>query len=565
MNRLPFFHKAKGADLNFRSSPIANSRGLLIGVVVAITGFFLVLFLRLFQLAVVKNSYFRQVAEDNHTRSLIIEAQRGKIFDRKGFIIAKNSVPDLHLLDARIESPRIYYDGMTMGSLIGYRQIADTNDMKNNRCQIPLQLGDRIGKKGVESLYDCQLRGRNGKKMVEINARGKLLYSSTIEPAVSGEDIRLALDLELQKAAYQQVKDQKAAIVVLNPYSGEILALVSTPSFDPQDFEDGRTNILQSYLHHDAQPLFDRATMGTYPPGSIFKLIVAVAGLEEKKIDEKTLFEDKGILEAGPLKFGNWYFLQYGKTEGMVDLVKAIQRSNDIYFYQAGEATGPENIKKWALRFGLGRKTGIGLEEAEGLVPSPFWKEETLKERWYLGDSYNFSIGQGYTLVTPLQTALATAVFANNGYLCQPQLLKNQAPRCRKLPIGDKNLALIKEGMRLACATGGTGWPLFEFRIQNLEFRINKLQGLTGEKRVSVEASLDRDPLAWKNIPVACKTGTAESQSKDKDPHAWFTAYAPADKPEILVTVLIENGGQGSDVAAPIAKEIFQTYFERSQ
>ncbi|MCL4375101.1 penicillin-binding transpeptidase domain-containing protein [Patescibacteria group bacterium] len=565
MNRLPFFHKAKITDLNFRTAAIADSRRWLIGMAVVVVAIFLVLFLRLFQLTIVKHAYFQQTAEDNHNRALIIEAQRGRITDRKGFVIAQNTPPDLHALEARIPSSRTYYDGMIMGNLIGYRQIADAADMENNDCRIPLQLGDKIGKKGVEALYDCRLRGRNGKKLVEVNAQGKLLHSITVEPAQPGSNIQLAIDLELEKAAYEQIKDKRAAVVVLDPPTGAVLAMVSTPSFDPQDFENGAAEAVQSYLNDPAQPLFNRATAGTYPPGSIFKLMVAIAGLEEKKIDAATQFEDKGILQAGPLKFGNWYFLQYGKTEGMVDLVKAIQRSNDIFFYQAGEAAGPDAIKKWALRFGLGKKTGIGLEEAEGLVPSPFWKQETLKDRWYLGDSYNLAIGQGYTLVTPLQIALATAAFANNGYLCQPQLLKNQPSRCEKLPVSGTNLSLIQEGMRRACATGGTGWPLFDYKIKNLEFRSSQTRGLTGEKLASVEAALDKNPQAWEALPVACKTGTAETHGQDSNPHAWFTAYAPADNPQIVVTVLVENAGQGSDVAAPIAKQILTTYFERSQ
>jgi len=540
MNKLPFFHKGQNKDLNFQDAPAADKRIALSGLALIIGGLFLALFVRLFQLTIVKGSYYRRLAEENHTRVLIIEPARGTIVDRKGFVIAQNTLPDIKSLSDRIISNRQYFGGEAIGPLVGYRQVADQNDMKNNQCRIPLQLGDKIGKKGVEEIFDCRLRGRAGKKMIETDAHGKMLYMSTIEPALSGEKIQLALDLDLQKTAFNLIKDQRAAVIVMKPQNGEVFALVSSPSFDPQDFENANPGAVNHYLKDPHQPLFDRATSGTYPPGSLFKLIVAAAGLEEGKITKDTLFEDKGILEAGPLKFGNWYFLQYGKTEGIVDLVKAIQRSNDIYFYQAGQATTPELIKKWALRFGLGKTTGIGLDEAEGLIPSPFWKEATLKDRWYTGDTYNFAIGQGYTLVTPLQMAAVTSAFASGGYLCKPQLLKNGPANCQKLPIAQKNLDLIKKGMTAACATGGTGWPLFNFKVQSSKLKVEEM-------------------------PVACKTGTAEAQSKDKNPHAWFTAYAPADKPEIVVTVLIENAGQGSDVAAPIAKEIFRTYFERNE
>ena len=226
----------------------------------------------------------------------------------------------------------------------------------------------------------------------------------------------------------------------------------------------------------------------------------------------------------------------------MVDVIKAIRRSNDIFFYKIGALLTPTKIKKWAEIFGYGTKTGLGLDEAEGLIPSLFWKEEVIKDRWYLGDTYNLSIGQGYLLVTPLQVTQATAVFANGGYLCKPQLLKvpstasasKDKQNCKKLPISKKTLDLVRQGMKETCLAGGTGWPFFDFKPE-----------------------------------VGCKTGTAESQSKETSPHAWFTVFAPYDPsaggPEIVLSVLVEEAGQGSDVAAPIAKEILKAYFERSE
>jgi penicillin-binding protein 2 len=224
-----------------------------------------------------------------------------------------------------------------------------------------------------------------------------------------------------------------------------------------------------------------------------------------------------------------------------VDLVKAIKRSNDIYFYKVGEKLGPVDLKIWADRFGFGKKTDIGIDEAEGLIPSSFWKEDVLKEKWYLGDTYNLSIGQGYMLSTPLQVARMTSVFANNGYLCAPQLLKTtDTKHCINLHISEKTLRLIKEGMKEACAPGGTGWPFFDFKVQRAD---NK-----------------SEPIA-----VECKTGTAEAHADSKHPHAWFTIFAPAENPEIVVTVLVEESGQGSDIGGPIAKEILKSYFEREQ
>ncbi len=548
MNRLPFFQKGDSKGLHFISSDNKLVENTFFAYIILIFLFIIVLFLRLFQLTIVKGSYYRTLSEQNRLREIVIEAPRGEIVDRKGFVIAQSLNPNVNqkiepgLLNnnQKIISKRIYHSPESIAPLIGYRQIADVNDLKNDTCQIKLQLGSRTGKKGVEKLFDCELRGQQGKKLVEIDAQGHYLKTVDIIPPIPGDNIQLALDFELQKKAYELVKNVKAAIVVTNPKTGEILASVSSPSFNSQDFEDNSNTAIQSYLTNKNNPLFNRVTEATYPPGSVFKLVVATAGLEEKAIDDKTEIEDRGSIKAGAATFGNWYYLQYGKVEGMVDVIKAIRRSNDIFFYIAGERAGVEKIKKWSDIFGLGKHTEIGLDESEGLIPSTFWKKEVLKENWYLGDTYNLSIGQGYVGTTPLQMALVADVFANGGYLCKPELqkIKNEESKiknCKKLPISKKTIGLIREGMKQACSTGGTGWPLFDFAVGKTK------------------------------IQVACKTGTAESHAKSGIPHAWITAFAPFDNPEISVTVLIEEGGQGSDVAGPIARDILKAYFERSQ
>ena len=527
-----FFQKSDLKGIRFFSANNQLVENVFFVYIAIIFFFLIVLFLRLFQLTIVKGNYYRNLSEQNRIREINIEAPRGEIIDRKGFIIAQNLNPNN---DQKIISKRIYQSPEAIAPFIGYRQIADVDDLKNDHCQYKLQLGDRTGKKGIEKLFDCQLRGQSGKKLVEIDAQGRRLKTINIIPPKSGDKIQLALDLNLQKKSYELIKDKKAAIVAINPKTGEILAIVSAPGFNSQDFEDQINPNIQKYLIDKNNPLFNRATEGVYPPGSLFKLVIATAGLEEKAIDEKTQIEDTGIIKAGSLTFGNWYFLQYGKVEGMVDVIKAIRRSNDIFFYKTGERTGVEKIKKWSDIFGLGKHTEIGLDEVEGIIPSTFWKKETLKESWYLGDTYNLSIGQGYVGTTPLQIALVSNVFANGGYLCRPQLLKQDVGVCKKLPISQKTIDLIREGMKEACSTGGTGWPLFDFTVGKTK------------------------------IQTACKTGTAESHAKSGMPHAWITVFAPFDNPEIALTVFVEEGGQGSDVAGPIAKEILKTYFERSQ
>ncbi|MFN4213019.1 MAG: penicillin-binding transpeptidase domain-containing protein [Microgenomates group bacterium] len=546
MNRLPFFHKGHSGGIKFNRPDESTPSFIFFGYLIFIAVFLAVIFIRLFQLTIVKGDYYRRLSEQNRIREILIEPKRGEIRDRKGMLLAYNQPADIGPNLSRLPSRRIYEEAEAIASLIGYRQIADNDDIKNDTCLTKLKLGDKVGKKGVEKIFDCQLRGKPGKKLIEVDARGKFLRTITVLPPTEGEKIQLAVDLLLQKKAYELIKDKKAAVVALKPQTGEILALVSTPSFSPQDFEEENIEAIKKYFNNEDKPLFNRATEGVYPPGSVFKLVVATAALEEKAINETTQFEDTGVLQAGPLKFGNWYFLQYGKTEGMVDVVKAIRRSNDIFFYLAGEKTGVEKIKSWAEKLGFGKKTGVGLDETEGLIPSPFWKKEVLKDRWYLGDTYNFSIGQGYIMVTPLQVAAATAVFANAGYWCTPQLLKirNGSDRslqhCKRLPISSKTLNLVRQGMLQACSPGGTGWPLFNFKVQSSKFKVQEIQ-------------------------TACKTGTAESQAKEAPPHAWITVFAPFQNPEIVVTVLVENAGQGSDVAGPIAKEILKAYFERSE
>jgi len=520
---------------------------------------FAALLLRLFQLTIVKGNYYHTLADNNRTKELILEAKRGKITDRKGLAIAQNLDINIDLNQERIISRREYFYPQAIAHLIGYRQLADSQDLKDDNCLTKLRVGDKIGKKGIEKLFDCELRGKAGKKLIELTARGEYKKTLSIIPSQPGQTLQLAIDLELQNKTYELIKDKKTAVVAVRPNTGEILLFVSSPSFNPEDFESPNIKQITTYFQDKNKPLLNRITEGVYPPGSIFKLIVATGALEEKKITAQTLIEDKGILTAGPLTFGNWYYLQYGKTDGQVDVVKAIARSNDIFFYQVGNLLGEQKIKKWAEIFSYGKKTHLGLEEAEGTLPSSFWKKETLKENWYLGDTYNYSIGQGYTLVTPMQTVMVTAAIANNGYLCQPQFLKNETPKCRKLPIATTTLALIKEGMKRACSPGGTGWPLFEFSIKNANTSAALLPTLTQEKST---ASASNQQANIK-IQTACKTGTAESQSQDKNPHAWFTAYAPFDKPEIAITVLVENGGQGSDIAGPIVREILREYFER--
>lgn len=548
-----FNHKEENQNLKFNSGISKINEVLFFSFFISIVFFSLILVLRLFQLSIVKGNYYRNIAEKNRIKEFLIEPKRGEIIDRKGFIIVKNENPETEKnadevikKRQRFISKRVYLYPEETAHIIGYRQQANKNDIKNDNCINKINLGDKIGKKGVEKNFECQLRGIPGKKLVEFDAYGRIIKTITNISPKNGKKIQLSIDLDLQKKAYELIKNKKGGIIASIPQTGEILILVSSPSFNPQDFEDEKDQV-RNYFNDQNKPLFNRAIEGLYPPGSVFKLITSIAALEEKKIDEKTLIEDTGKIQAGPLIFGNWYYLQYGKTDGIINVVDAIKRSNDIFFYLIGEKTGQEKIKKWAEIFGLGRKTGIGFAEEEGLIPSSFWKETVMKEKWYAGDTYNFSIGQGYLLTTPIQINKTTEIFANQGYYCKPQILKNKKPECKKIPVSEKNLNIVVEGMRKACSSGGTGWPLFDFKVKNNRLIKNK----------------DKELI---KIETACKTGTAESatNNKNKKPHAWISVFAPYENPEIVVTVLIEEGGQGSDVAGPIARDILKAYFERT-
>lgn len=552
------------SDMRFVGAKDPTRKTVFLIIIFCVGVFFVVLLIKLFTLTIVKGDYYRRLSESNRIREIPIEPKYGTITDRKGFVLAENKQADISVSADFIHSDRTYYFPEETAHIIGYRQLADAKDIENDSCLRKLLPNERVGKKGAEKLFDCDLRGIPGKKLVEVNASGEKEGVVAVVPPVDGKPIQLALDIELQRAAYTALAGRRGMVIALKPTTGEILVFVSSPSYDPTFLEKGDVRVAELFSNKD-KPMLNRITEGVYPPGSIFKPLIATGALEEGDFTDKTIVQDDGFVMAGTLRFGNWYFLEYGKTEGPVDMVKAIQRSNDTYFYKLGEKMGPEKIQTWAEKFGLGTPVGIGFPEAEGTLPSPFWKSEVLKEKWYLGDTYNYSIGQGYLSTTPLQMAYALEAFANNGYQCEPQLLKGIPPVCKKLPIKQSTLDTITEGMKRACSTGGTGWPLFDFKVKNTELFNKDLEKFPEAKKASAEASMNKDSKYFKPVQTSCKTGTAESHAKSQIPHAWAEVFAPAEKPEIAITVLVEEAGQGSDVAVPIAKTVLQTYFERVQ
>lgn len=549
-----------------------------------------VILFKLVSLQLVYGEYYRNLADSNRIRTTVVYAQRGVIFDRSGKPLVVN-IPGyrkivhnktqlishekaIELLAKReqgmeVDSLRKYPYTDALSHVLGYIGQISEEELKDSKYQ-NYHAGDLIGKMGIEEQYERKLKGSDGKKLVEVDSSGKVLRILGQTEATAGQNISITLDAALQNTAYIALKDVKKGVVIASTPRGEILALVSKPSFDPNLFtldETYKTATDSAYISvgqvlqdTDNQPLLNRAIGGAYPPGSTFKLITAVAGLESSAIDEKFTVEDTGILRVGEFSFANWYFTNYGKTEGDVNVVKAIKRSNDIYFYKAAEKIGVERLSATARKFGLGSTLGIDIDgEVSGLVPDPAWKKKVMKESWYLGDNFHYGIGQGFLLTTPLQVNVFTQAIANKGILYQPHLLKNQEVRIKnKELIGEKTYRLIKQGMVESCAPGGVGWPLFEFKIQNSKLLIDGKNFF--EVPESTTSAKFRD---YRHVTVACKTGTAQHGGEKTMPHSWITLWAPAENPTIILTVLAESSGEGSNVAGPIAKKVLEEWFGR--
>ncbi|MBI2404730.1 hypothetical protein HYV22_00950 [Candidatus Gottesmanbacteria bacterium] len=537
---------------------------------------FFVLFFRLFSLTVVKGHEYRVLADGNRTRERTRHAPRGLLLDRTGKPLVVNVLQGLGYV-------RQYVYPSALAHVVGYTGELTEKELKDEYYTIRnYRPGDRVGRTGAEAVFEERLRGRDGRELVEVDASGNTLRILGRDSEKPGETITLSLDASIAQVAQDAFPaGYKGAVVVSVPKTGEILALYSSPTFSLNDFSQVLSDSAYKILiDHPDRPMFDRAIGGVYPPGSTFKLVTSLAGLETGTIDPQTVIEDVGVITIGPFSFPNWYFLKYGKTEGSMDIVRALKRSNDIFFYRVGEMVGITKLADWARRVGIGKPLGVELPgEATGLIPDPAWKNlnfvskeerEARANLWYTGDTYHVAIGQGYLLTTPLQVNAWTNVIANGGKLCKPTLRRLTSlgqTNCKDLGIQKETIQLITEGMKQACDTGGTGWPLFEFKIQNSKFKID-------EQESTPAASLTR-------VPVACKTGTAEFGDPQNRTHAWFTAFAPipeelaskgvalkgspviSGEPEISVTVLVEGAGEGSDVAAPVAKKILEEWFRR--
>jgi len=455
----------------------------------------------------------------------------------------KLDLPGL-IVDVR---PRRAYAYRDMGShLLGHLGEIDSDELKQSRFR-EYQMGDLIGKYGVEQQWESFLKGLDGGRQVEVDAMGReLKVLQWVEPQ-PGNNIFLTIDLDLQMTCENLLHGKEGAIVAINPQNGKILAMVSHPSFDPSLFADGINHEdWETLVQHPFHPLQNRAIQGQYAPGSVFKVITAAAGLEEGVISTQEILSCTGSYRFGNRTYRCWRKGGHGK----VNLHRAIVESCDVFFYQVGQRLGIDTLAKYAKGFGLGEATKISLsDEKPGLIPCSEWKKKVYDDVWYEGETLSCAIGQGYILVTPLQLLNVSSAIANGGVLYLPQLVdriesangkvvKSYDPiSIGKIPVSPENLLIIREALYgVVNEDHGTG-------------RVARIKGVT----------------------VSGKTGTAQvirlkEDVKEEDTpyehrdHAWFVAYVPMDNPVISVVVLVEHGGHGASASAPIARKIIHKY-----
>jgi len=566
---------------------------LLIFVVIC----FSVLVISLWYLQMIKGEEFRERAVENCIRALVEDAPRGRIYDRREELLVTNrpavvvsiipaEVDDLEKLSERLGriigiSPEEISQTVKNYLENPFKPVKILDDCKTNKIveieerkdelkgvvlevkprrdylyhdfaahslgyvgeidkeelqqfgNPKFQGGDIIGKAGLEKYYDDILRGEKGGKEVEVDALGQEITTLLYQKPVPGEDLVLTIDRDLQLYGENLLFDKKGSIIVSDPNSGEILALVNRPSFNPNLFADGISHSDWERLSSDVDyPLTNRSVQGVYSPGSIFKVVTAIAALEEGVTDRKRKIYCSGSFELAGQVFTCWKETGHGS----LSIVDGIAHSCNIYFYTLGKDLGIERFNKYMQKFGLGEKTGIDLPaEAIGTIPSAQWKKREVNEIWFPGDTINLSIGQGYLLLTPLQVHNLITTIASEGEVYKLHLVKKiisadgktvkeiKPEIYKKVDFSLDTIKIIKEGLRQTILKG-TGW------------------------RANI-----------KELAVAGKTGTA--QNPQGETHAWFIGFAPYENPEVCITVFLENGGEGGEAAAPIARAMMEKYF----
>ncbi len=574
--------------------------------------FTIVLLIRLWYLQAVKGDYYYEQAESNRIRPVKLRPPRGIIFDRNGRPIVENvltfdislvpeDAPDLEatieklapIIELRPEAVRAEldeaapirqkYDPVKIreeapwdevalieahqvdlpGALIepehrrhypyaglashqlGYIGKVTPSQRKRDQQDIGLLTGQG----GLEKIYDKYLRGTAGRRLIQVNAAGRKVSELGVEEPKPGTDIYLTIDLDVQKAAEEALGSHAGAVVAMDPNSGEILALASHPNYDPNLFPRGISPKDWARLMNDpTHPLYNRAIQSVYPPGSTFKIIVSLAGLELGVIKPNDKVVCRGSLKGGEHSFRCWK----KNGHGPIAFHQALVESCDVYFYTMGERIGWDRVAEFARKLGYGSLTGIALpDEKPGLIPTEAWKEKRTRVRWYAGDTYINSIGQGFVLVSPLQACQMISAVANGGILYRPSLLKRTRDR--------------ETGEVKAFSPEITSKIELDPAVLN-EVR-KALVGVVNEPDGTAHGA--KSELAV----VAGKTGTSQviaqsvagrKLSEQTRDHAWFVAYAPADNPKIAVAVLVEHGGHGGSAAAPVAKQVIEEYLKNA-
>lgn len=471
-------------------------------------------------------------------------------------LVLEGDLEDVNGVEIERNFLRQYPLGKYLAQTLGYAgqmSVAEKSDYPE------FYATEKVGKSGLEAEYETFLHGQVGKKETEVDAKGKKQRLEGIKDPTKGDALVLSIDSGLQKQYFDSLekavkglgfRSERAAGVAMNPKTGEILAMVSLPSFDPNIFSKQiESATLQNLFNNPEQPFLNRAIAGQYPPGSTIKIIVAAAGLQEEVITPKTTINATGSIRVQSIYDPKiWYTFPDWKIHGITNLYKAIAQSSDVYFYAVGGGydkivgLGIDRLTKYFNLFGLGQKTGIDLPgEKVGIVPTPAWKKQVKNEDWFLGDTYHISIGQGDLTLTPIQLAVATSAIANGGKIVKPFMVdkildsnnnvkKDINPEMiRQLPISQENLQEVRNAMR-EMVVNGTG---------------SGLKNAMGS--------------------IAAKSGSAQYSTKTEKTRAWFTGFAPFDDPRVVVTLVIEEGQMGLPSIIPAARDIFNYYFTNNQ
>ncbi len=481
--------------------------------------------------------------EKNRSNYSIIIAENLSWIEFKQVLV---NLPSLPGIVPEVDLKRFYTQKEFLSHLLGYVGVISPKDLKGLSNDDPiLQIQDfKIGKVGIEKGLDKYLRGQVGLGKFEVNASGEIIRKLAEEPSSSGKDIHLTIDSNLQKFSMLRIKEYSASVVIIDLSNGGIICMASNPSYNPNKFVEGISQkdwdiLLQS----KNQPLANKSISGNYPPGSTFKMIVAIAALEENLINPENSFECNGFHELEERKFHCWKYSGHGST----NLLKGIEESCDVYFYNLAERVGIERIAKTARKFGIGIKPNLPLSGiSKGLIPSKSWKKSNKNQSWFTGDTLNSGIGQGYVLSTPVQIAIMTARIAT-GLEVKPSLIKAidgkpvNNDKYKLLDVNKSTLEIIREAM-FGVVNNKKG-TAFNSRLINE----NKIfAGKTGTSQIRQISEEERRKGIIKN----------EDLPRNQRDHALFTGYAPFKNPKFSISVVVEHGGGGGKVAAPIARDI---------